>query len=105
MEYVAVRILVRNISTTDESTMIGGSYCKTTGSASVLYDLPSVVEPDPALDATLFPGGEDEGWVVLQAAKDTKSAMRTVLISDSFSRKLVDSCYSLQQSSREVARI
>lgn len=70
MEYIAVKVHVRYISTVDESAQMDGSYFKTTGSASVLYDWPSVVEPSPELSITLFPGGEYEGWVILQAAQD-----------------------------------
>lgn len=69
MEYIAVKVQVRYISTVDESGYIDGSYFKTLGSANVLYDWPSVVDPDPALDATLYPGGRYEGWTVVQAAK------------------------------------
>lgn len=69
MEYVAARVNVRYISTTDKAETIGGSSFKTVGSANTLYDLPLVVDPEPALDVALFPGGEYEGWVVLQAAQ------------------------------------
>jgi hypothetical protein len=69
MEYVAARVNVRYISTTDKAETIDGSSFKTTGSANTLYDLPLVVDPEPALDVALFPGGEYEGWVVLQAAQ------------------------------------
>ena len=69
MEYVAVRVHARVISTEDRAVGIDGSYFKSTGSAGVLYDQPSVVDPDPVLDVTLFPGGQYEGWVVLQAAQ------------------------------------
>jgi hypothetical protein len=68
MEYIAVKTHVRNISTEDRATQIDGSYFETTGDANVAYDLPSVVDPAPALDASLFPGGEYEGWIVVQAA-------------------------------------
>jgi len=69
MEYVAARVNVRYINTTDKAETIGGSSFKTVGSANTLYDLPPVVDPEPALDVALFPGGEYEGWVVLQAAQ------------------------------------
>jgi len=69
MEYIAVKVHVRYIGTEDESTQIDGSYFQTTGSANVLYALPSVVDPAPPLEATLFAGGGYEGWVVLQAAQ------------------------------------
>lgn len=69
MEYVTVRAHVRYISTVDESASIDDFHFKTTGSAGVLYDRPSIVDPRPQLDVTLYPGGEYEGWVALQAAQ------------------------------------
>ncbi len=70
MEYIAVRIHVRYIGTEDKAENIDGSFFKTVGSTAVLYDSPSVVGPDPSLDIWLYPGGEYEGWIVAQAAKD-----------------------------------
>jgi len=70
MEYIVVRVHAQYIGTKDSPEQIDGYYFNTTGSASVLYDLPSVVDPEPVFDATLFPGGEIEGWVVLQAAQE-----------------------------------
>jgi hypothetical protein len=75
MEYVAVKLHVRYISTVDESTDIDGTYFNSTGSAGVLYDIPSVVDPEPALNAYLFPGGEAEGWVVVQVAEGETGIM------------------------------
>jgi len=69
MEYIAVKAHVRYIGTEDKSAQIDGSYFQTTGSANVLYELPPVVDPIPPLEAALFPGGEYEGWVVVQAAQ------------------------------------
>jgi hypothetical protein len=69
MEYIVVKVQMRYISTVDGSVNIDGSYFKALGSANVLYDWPSVVDPDPALDVTLYPGGRYEGWTVAQVAK------------------------------------
>lgn len=70
MEYVAVKAHVRYISTVDESISVDNFYFKTTGSAGVLYDPPSIVDPSPVMEVTLYPGGEYEGWVTLEAAQD-----------------------------------
>ena len=75
MEYVAFKVHVQNISTEDKPEQIDGSYFSTTGSANVVYHSPSVVDPEPALDAYLYPGGEAEGWVVLQVAQGETSIM------------------------------
>jgi hypothetical protein len=69
-EYVAVKVKVRNIGTEDEAMNIDAYSFNTTGSAGVLHDAPSVVEPEPALSVYLFPGGEFEGWIIMQAAID-----------------------------------
>jgi hypothetical protein len=65
-EYLAVRARVRNLNPADETVRIDSSSFKTIGSANVIYDAPSIVEPSPPLEAALYPGGEVEGWVVLQ---------------------------------------
>jgi hypothetical protein len=69
MEYIAVNIHVRSIASVDQAESIDGSYFQSTGSAGVFYDSPPVAGPNPSLDIALFPGGEYEGWIVLQAAK------------------------------------
>lgn len=68
MEYIAVKMHFRYIGTEDSSQSIDGSFFSTTGSANVIYDSPSVVDPTPSLDCYLYPGGECEGWAVVQAA-------------------------------------
>jgi len=68
MEYVAVRVRARYLAAEPDTTArISSTDFKTLGSTSVLHDAPSVVEPEPALDVTLFPGGVAEGWIVVQA--------------------------------------
>jgi hypothetical protein len=66
MEYLAVRARVKDLNPQDDFTMIGSGWFKTVGSKNVFYDAPSVVDPEPALEAYLYPGGEVEGWVILQ---------------------------------------
>jgi len=67
-EYIAVRIHVRYIGSEEKPTSIDGSYFKSTGSAGILHDAPSIVDPSPQLDISLYPGGEYEGWIVVQAS-------------------------------------
>jgi hypothetical protein len=69
MEYIAVKVHVRYIGTEDKAENIDESFFTTTGGANVLYDRPSVVDPEPSLDVYLYPGGEYEGWIIVQAAK------------------------------------
>ena len=68
-EYIAIKIHVRYIGTEDGGASIDGLFFRTTGSANILHDAPSVVDPSPQLDIWLYPGGEYEGWVVVQASQ------------------------------------
>lgn len=69
-EYVAVKVHVQYIGTEDKTVQIGQGSFRSTGSANVVYDPPSVVSPEPRLEATLYPGGEFEGWIVVQAGQN-----------------------------------
>jgi hypothetical protein len=69
MVYLAARVRARYIGTADEPSDVGSAAFQTTGIENVMYEAPPVVDPAPALDCTLYPGGVCEGWVVLQAAK------------------------------------
>lgn len=68
-EYIVARIRARYLGGDDPDTAanIDQNALKVTGAANVIYDRPSVVAPEPTLDAYLFPGGQVEGWVVVQA--------------------------------------
>jgi len=70
-EYVLLRVRVRSIGSdapdTAQSAALGA--LKLTGASNVAYEAPTVVAPDPRLDALLFPGGEAEGWLALSAAE------------------------------------
>jgi Domain of unknown function (DUF4352) len=76
-EYVLVKLKARYLGTDDpdETENISGSYLKITGEKNVVYEGPSIVPPEPVLDATLFAGGETEGWEVLSVSKDEKGLM------------------------------
>lgn len=68
-EHLVIRVRARYLGDEDpdRAANIDQGAFKVTGSANVIYDRPSVVAPTPQLDAFLFPGGEAEGWVVVQA--------------------------------------
>jgi predicted small lipoprotein YifL len=68
-EYIVARIRARYLGGDgpDTAANIDQNAFKVTGAANVIYDRPSIVAPEPALDAYLFPGGQVEGWVVVQA--------------------------------------
>ena len=77
-EYVATKLRARYISTIDKSERTSNLYIRSTGNANVLYGHPIVVDPDPEFDATLFPGGSYEGWVVTQMATGETSIILVI---------------------------
>lgn len=68
-EYLIARVRARYLGDGDPDNAAGidQNAFKVTGASNVIYDRPSVVAPEPGLDANLFPGGQVEGWVVVQA--------------------------------------
>lgn len=68
-EYLLARVSARYLGDGDPDVAAGidQNSFKVTGASNVIYDRPSVVAPQPTLDAYLFPGGQVEGWVVVQA--------------------------------------
>jgi len=73
-EYVAIQLHVRHIGTKDIHKSMDGSYLRLTGAANVVYDSPSIVDIQPALDVDLYPGGEAEGWITMEAAEGESRA-------------------------------
>lgn len=75
MAYLLVKIYAHYIGNDEDGAPVSLLSIKTTGSRNVIYDSPSIVDPEPAFDATLFPGGEIEGWLALQAGEDESNLM------------------------------
>ncbi len=75
MEYVAVRVRAQYINAEDTTGRISSGDFKIVGSTNVLHDAPAVVDPEPALDATLYPGGVAEGWIIVQATVDESNLL------------------------------
>jgi hypothetical protein len=73
-EFLLLRVHVRALAGDgpDKTVNIDSNWFKVTGEKNVVYDRPSTVPPEPSLDATLYPGGEAEGWVVVSAATGEK---------------------------------
>lgn len=46
-------------------------------STGVEYDWASVIEPDPSLDADLYPGASYEGWAAFEVAIDDSMPLMT----------------------------
>ncbi|GIV98570.1 MAG: hypothetical protein KatS3mg057_3227 [Herpetosiphonaceae bacterium] len=74
-EYLLVKLRMRYIKPVDESEMIFVNIFRTRGSAGQVYEQPSMAAPPPRLDCRLYPGGECEGWVVLQAGAGESGMM------------------------------
>ena len=68
-EYLAVKMRLRYIGSGDEAVSFEKyAYCATIGDKGQLYVPPTTNDPKPELWVTLYPGGEFEGWVVMEAA-------------------------------------
>lgn len=65
LEYAVVQVRARLIRTTDEPVWIDSKDFFAVGGDGAPYDIPSVVDPEPALDVTLFPGGAYTGWLTV----------------------------------------
>jgi hypothetical protein len=70
MEYILVKIWAKNTSDEEDERSTSDWDFKLTGAKYIRYSSASVVEPDPQLDATLFTGGETEGWVAFAVGQD-----------------------------------
>jgi len=64
--YLLVEARVRYIGLAEGPEILGAYDFSVTGSDEAIYSPPALVEPEPALDAYLFPGGEVTGWVALE---------------------------------------
>ena len=82
MEYVLVRLAVRNISDADEPTLCDYDLLDIVGDEREVYEHPYLTVPNPRLEAWLYPTGEAEGWVALQVAEGETGL--TLILSDSY---------------------
>lgn len=73
MEYVLVHVGARNVGTSPEPEQISSFAFKITGDAGRVYDSTFVVDPAPALDYELYPGGEATGWITLTIPQGEQS--------------------------------
>jgi hypothetical protein len=68
MEYIAIKLHARYIGTEEKAEWLEPYSFNATGSANILYDYTYVQEPYPPLNFYYYPGGEHEGWIVVQVA-------------------------------------
>ncbi len=64
--YLLVEARVRYIGLAEGPEILGAYDFSVTGSDAAIYKPPALVEPEPALDAYLFPGGDVTGWIALE---------------------------------------
>jgi len=68
MEYVLVKLRVKNIGAEDTAKTINYGAFVLTGDRNLVYRQWSMWgAPKPELNAELYPGGETEGWLMMQA--------------------------------------
>jgi hypothetical protein len=67
MEYIILRVKASFLGQEDRSERIDNFYFYIQTADGDLMDFPQVIPPEPALDVSLYPGGEAEGWIALQA--------------------------------------
>ncbi|HFE66736.1 MAG TPA: hypothetical protein ENJ93_05690 [Chloroflexi bacterium] len=70
MAYVAVKLWVRYIGLEEGGKTVTPALFELTDEMGKTWERPSVVPPAPDLTRHLYPGGETEGWLVLQAPAD-----------------------------------
>ncbi|MBE2221140.1 MAG: hypothetical protein IAF02_06345 [Anaerolineae bacterium] len=75
MEYIMIKLAARYIGLADEGENISYSPFTIRTISGNEFDPASVVEPEPALDYNLYPGGEAEGWIVLAVPEEMKDFM------------------------------
>jgi hypothetical protein len=73
MEYILIKAKVRNISLEEGDSLIQSRDFSLLTNSGEALDIPSVVEPKPELYFNLYPGGEAEGWMALQAPEKAKN--------------------------------
>ena len=69
-EYILAKVRFEYLEgPTPDTTFWATSYdFDAISSTGVEYDMPSVIEPDPSLNADLYPGASHEGWAAFEVA-------------------------------------
>ncbi len=73
MTYVAVKLWARYIGLEEGGKTMMPFLFELTDETGTTWKRPSVVPPVPDLTRHLYPGGETEGWLVLQASADGRN--------------------------------
>lgn len=65
MEYLLVDVSVKSLSNEDAAIRVDSMSFKSSGSKNVVYDILYVYIPGYLLETSLYPGGEERGYIVL----------------------------------------
>jgi len=79
-EYILVRMRFEYLTgpTADSTYYMTSSWFDTVSSSGSVYDNPSIVDPDPSFDCTLYPGASHEGWMTFQVAQTDATPLATI---------------------------
>ena len=70
MEYILVNVGLRNVEPNSGSDFASEiSMFNSTGSQNTVYDIPSIVEPEPDMSWNVYAGGEVSGWMTVVVAQ------------------------------------
>jgi len=78
-EYILAKVRFEYLAgpTPDTTYYVSSIWFNAISSTGNEYDWPWVVEPDPSLDTTLYPGASHEGWAAFQVAIDDSMPLMT----------------------------
>jgi hypothetical protein len=74
-QYIAFYAKARYFGIADVGADIDEYDFELMNSEGDVFERPSLVMPEPDLDHHLYPGGDAEGWVILQAPEDTQDVI------------------------------
>lgn len=66
LEFVAVKLHARYQGRSEGPGLLSRSQFRAMRADGAYYEIPAVIDLDPGLDRTLFPGGEHTGWAVFE---------------------------------------
>ena len=78
MDYVLVRVETRFRSASGDPVLVTSGLFSLLGDDGEIYERPDVLTPSPRIDAILYPGGVNQGWVALQAAVNDRKMVLAV---------------------------
>ena len=78
MDYVLVRVETRSRRASGDPMLFTSGLFSLLGDEGEIYERPDVLTPFPRIDAILYPGGVNQGWMALQAAVNDRRLVLAV---------------------------